>query len=75
MADVEVGLGPVVGDEDLPVLERVHGAGVDVEVGVQLLHGDAEAAKGEKPPEAGRRQSLAEAGGDTAGDEEVLGRT
>ncbi|GAA3939756.1 hypothetical protein GCM10023085_21540 [Actinomadura viridis] len=75
MADVEVGLGAVVGHEDLPVLERVHRAGVDVEVGVELLHRDPEAAEGEKPPQAGRRQSLAEAGGDTAGDEEMLGRT
>ena len=40
VADVEVGLRPVLGDEHLAVLERVHRAGVDVEVGVQLLHRD-----------------------------------
>ncbi len=40
VADVEVCLGTVIGDEDLPVLERVHRAGVDVEVGIKLLHGD-----------------------------------
>jgi hypothetical protein len=34
MTEVEVGLSPIIGDEDFPVLERVHGAGVDVEVGV-----------------------------------------
>src|SRR5690606_4490048 len=51
--DVQVGLGPVVGDEDLAVLERVHRAGIDVEVRVQLLHGDPEAAEGEKTSEAG----------------------
>ena len=44
VADVEVGLGAVVGDEDLAVLERVHRAGVDVEVGVELLHRDAQPA-------------------------------
>jgi hypothetical protein len=38
MADVEVGFGAVLGDEHLAVLERVHGAGVDVQVRVQLLH-------------------------------------
>ena len=32
VADVEVGLGAVLGDEDLAVLERAHRAGVDVEV-------------------------------------------
>ncbi len=45
VADVEVGLGAVVGYEDLAVLERVHCAGVDVEVGVQLLHRDPQAAR------------------------------
>jgi hypothetical protein len=73
VAHVEVGLGAVVGDEDLAVLERVHRPGVDVEVGVQLLHGNPQAAHPEQPAEAGRGQSLAEAGGDAAGDEEMLG--
>jgi hypothetical protein len=36
VAKVEVGFGAVVGDEDLAVLERGHGARIDVEVGVQL---------------------------------------
>ena len=44
VAQVEVGLGAVLGDEDLAVLERAHGAGVDVEVGVELLDRDLEAA-------------------------------
>ena len=44
MPDVEVGLGAVVGDEDLAVLERVHRPGVDVEVRVELLHRHAQAA-------------------------------
>ena len=38
VTDVEVGLGAVVGDEHLAVLERVHRPGIDVEVGVELLH-------------------------------------
>ena len=41
VAEVEVGLGAVVGDEDLAVLEGRHGAGVDVEVGVELHQVDA----------------------------------
>ena len=73
MADVEVGLGAVLGDEDLAVLERVHGAGVDVEVGVQLLHRHLQAARGQQLSEAGRGQSLTEGGNDATGDEEVLG--
>ncbi len=37
VAQVEVGLGAVVGDEDFSVLEGAHGAGIHVEIGVELL--------------------------------------
>ena len=72
MPDVEVGLGAVVGDEDLAVLERVHRARVDVEVRVELLHDDAEPAGRQQIAEAGGRQALAERGDDASGDEDVL---
>ena len=72
--DVEIRLGPVVGDEDLAVLERVHRPGVDVEIGVQLLHRDVEPTGAEQPAQAGRRQALAERGGDASGHEHMLGR-
>ena len=36
VAQIQVGLRPVVGDEHLPVLVGAHGARVHVEVGVQL---------------------------------------
>ncbi len=38
MAQVEIGLGAVLGDEHLTVLIRRHRARVDVDVGVELLH-------------------------------------
>ena len=41
VAEVEVGLGAVVEDVDLAVLVGAHGAGVDVDVGVELLEPDA----------------------------------
>ena len=72
--DVQVGLGAVLGDEDLAVLERVHRPGVDVEVGVQLLHRDPQAAAGQQRPQRARGQSLAEGGDDAAGDEDELRR-
>ena len=74
VADVEVGLGAVVGDEHLAVLERVHRPGVDVEVGVQLLHGHAQTACLQQAAEARGRESLPEGGGDASGDEHVLDR-
>jgi hypothetical protein len=44
MAEVEVGLGTVLGDEDLAVLERAHRAGIDVDVGIELEVGDLDPA-------------------------------
>ena len=72
--DVEVRLGTVLGDEDLAVLERVHGARVHVEVRVELLHRDPQATGAKESAEAARRQTLTEGGGDTPGDEDVPGR-
>jgi hypothetical protein len=60
VADVEIGLGAVIGDEDLTVLERVHRAGVDVDVGVELLHRDAQAAGAQQVPESRGGQALAD---------------
>ena len=71
--DVQVGLGAVVGDEHLAVLERVHRARVDVEVRVELLHRDPQPARLQQAAEAGGGEPLAQRGGDAAGDEDVLG--
>ena len=40
VAEVKVGLAPVVGDEHLAVLKGVHGPRVDVDVGVEFLDDD-----------------------------------
>jgi len=71
--DVEIGFRAVVGHEHLTVLEGVHRARVDVEIGVELLHHDPQAAQFQQAAEAGCSQSLAEAGGDASGDEEMSG--
>ena len=56
MAEVQVGLGAVLGDEDLAVLIRRHRPGVDVEVGIHLQRGDGETA--------GREDATERSGGD-----------
>ena len=73
VADVEVGLGAVVGDEDLAVLERVHRARIDVQIRVELLHDDPQSARGEQIAQARRGEALAQRGNDTPGHEDVLG--
>ena len=59
VAQVEVGLGAVVGDKNLAVLEGRHGARIDVEIGVELHHVDAQAAALKQAADGGRCQTLA----------------
>ena len=73
VAEVEVGLGAVVGDEHLAVLERAHGARVDVDVRVELDQGDLEAARLEDRPERRRGNALPQRGNDAAGHADKLG--
>jgi hypothetical protein len=61
MPEVEIGLSAVVGDEDLTVLERVHGARIDVDVGVELLVYDPETSISEEPSKRRCGDSFAEA--------------
>jgi len=44
MAEVEIGLGTVLGDEHLAVLERAHRSRIDVDVRIELEVGDSDAA-------------------------------
>ena len=73
VAEVEVGLGAVVGDEDLAVLERRHRARIDVEIRIELDEGDFEAPRFEDRGEGRRSDALAQRGHHAAGDEDELG--
>ena len=73
VADVEIGLGAVLGHEDLAVLERAHRPRVDVEVRVELLHLHLQPARLQQPAERGGGDALAERRDDAAGDEDVFG--
>ena len=63
--EVEIGLGAIVGDEDFAVLEGTHGAGIDVEVGVEFLAGDFEAAALQQTADRGGGDPLPERGNHT----------
>ena len=60
MTEVEIGLGAVLGDIDLAVLVRTHRAGIDVDIGVELLGGDLQPARFQKSAERRGGDSLAE---------------
>src|SRR6185503_12550687 len=68
----EVRLGAVIGDEDLAVVVRRHGAGVDVDVGVELQDRDGDAARLEDPSDRGGGDALAERAGHAAGHKDIL---
>ena len=73
VTEVEVGLGAVLGDEHLAVLERAHRAGVDVQVRVELLRPDAKAPRLQQAAERCGDDALAECRDDPARDEDVAG--
>src|SRR5262249_10543886 len=73
VAEVEVGFGAVVEDVDLAVLIGAHGAGIDVDVGVELLEAHAQAAVFQEHADRGTGEALAERADYSAGDENMLG--
>ncbi len=71
VAEVEVGLGAVVGDEHLAVLVGRHRARIDVEIGVELAQPYLVAARLQKRTECCGSETLAQGGDHAAGDEDV----
>ena len=60
VAEIEVGFGTVFGDKDLTVLERAHGARIDVDVGIKLHQRDVDTARFEQRGHRGGGNSLAQ---------------
>ena len=73
MAEVEVGFCAVLGDEDLAVLERAHGARVDIDIGIKFLRRHFQPAAFEQAAERGGCNAFAKAGDHAAGDENIFG--
>ena len=73
MPQIQVGFRPVFGDVDLAVLERVHGPGVHIDIGVQLLKGDAQPPGFQQGADGRGGHALAQGGQHPAGDEDDFG--
>src|SRR5712692_4834270 len=73
VAQIEVGLGAVLGDEHLAVLEGAHRAGIDVDVRVELEECDFDAARFEDRGEGGGGYPLPQRGNHSARHEHILG--
>ncbi len=60
MAEIEIGLGAVVGDIDLAMLIGAHRARIDIDVGIELPQAHAEAARLQQRRERCRRQTFSQ---------------
>ena len=59
MADVEIGFRAIFGDIDLTVLERIHRARIHVDVRIELLLQNLDAAATEQASKGGGGQAFA----------------
>ena len=71
MAEVEIGFGAVIGDEDLTVFEGRHRAGIDVEVGIELSQADRIPTGLQERPKRRRCQTLTKGRHNAARDENI----
>ena len=74
VAQIQIGLGAVIGDEHLAVLVGAHGARVHVQVGIQLLVGHLQAALLQQTAQGSGGDALAKAGNHATGDKNVFHR-
>ena len=72
VSQIQVRLRPVVGDKNLSMLDRVHGARIDVDIGIKFLHGHLISAGFQKPAQRSGRDTLAKAGHHSACYKHVL---
>lgn len=72
VAKVEVGFGAVFGDEHLAMLERAHGARIDVDVRIELEHGHGKTARFQNCCDGCSSNAFTQRGHNPAGHENVL---
>ena len=73
MTQVKVGLIAVLSNKDLTMLVRAHGARVNVEIRVGLLHGHLVSARFKKTPQRSRGNSFSQRGDNAARYKHMLG--
>ena len=73
VAEIQIGLGTVVGHVDLAVLIRTHGARIDVNVGIEFKESDFQAAGLEYGREGGGCYPLAQGRDDAASNKNKFG--
>ena len=72
MTQVQVRLGPIVGHEHFPVLIGIHGAWINIDVGVQLEEGNLQPPAFQQIPDRSRGQSLPQGRDHPTGHENIF---
>src|SRR5580658_8504157 len=72
MAKIEIGLSSVVCDKHLTVLKRRHCPGIDVQVGIALLEGNAKAAAFQQAAHRSRCHTFSEGRNHAARNKDVF---
>jgi len=72
VAEIKVGLASVVRDEHFAMLKRAQSAGIDIDIGIELLDGNLEAFCLQKRSHGRCCNAFAECRNNTAGYEDVL---
>ena len=73
VADIEIGFRAILRHENLAVLEGIHRAGIDIDVGIELLHDHMQSPGAKQPTQAGGGQALAQRGHNATRDKNMLG--
>src|SRR6056297_2973903 len=73
MSEIEVGFCPIVGHVNLSVLKRIHGPGIDIDIGIEFQNGHIQPPSLEQGAQGGGRQSLTKGGEDTPCDKNKFG--
>ena len=72
VSQIEVGFGAVVGNEHFSVLKGIHGSGIDIDIGVELLEGDTQSPAFKQRTDGRGSQPLSQGRENAAGGENVF---
>ena len=72
MSQIQIRLRPVLGHIDLAVLIGTHGAGIYIDVGIQLLRRHLQSPCLQQPPQGGRRDAFSQSGNNAARHKNIL---
>ena len=71
MPQIQIGLSAIMGDKYFAMLERTHGARIDVDIGIELEHRDFQAPRLKNGGQGSRGDAFAQRRNNTTRDEDV----